>query len=276
MARILSISSQVIRGHVGNSAAVPALQALGHEIWPAMTIILSNHPAYGSTTGLAVEGPTLDAMLSKLEDFGWHRDVDAIVAGYFRSPEQVEVAARHIAIARQVNPALHVLIDPIIGDDPAGLYVPQAVAEAIRDHLLPLADTITPNRFELSWFSGLEIESINDARAARDLVGVDETIVTSFPLRAGVLANLLFTGDELVSAEVPLRPRVPNGTGDLVTSLLLGHRLNGHALPEALARTIAGVDLVLDYTGSRDELNLTAALPHLRDVKPVMLTSPVS
>ena len=46
MARILAISSQVVRGHVGLSAIVPALQRLGHEVLPIPTIILSNHPGH--------------------------------------------------------------------------------------------------------------------------------------------------------------------------------------------------------------------------------------
>ncbi len=54
---------------------------------------------------------------------------------------------------RAAGPA--VLCDPVIGDH-GGLYVPEAVATAIRDRLMPLATLATPNRFELAWLTGTE------------------------------------------------------------------------------------------------------------------------
>ena len=52
--RILSMSSQVAYGPVGNTAAVPALQALGHEVLAVPTVILSNHPGHGAPAVLRV------------------------------------------------------------------------------------------------------------------------------------------------------------------------------------------------------------------------------
>ena len=46
MARILILSSWVAHGHVGLSAAAPALQALGHEVTQLPTTVLSNHPGW--------------------------------------------------------------------------------------------------------------------------------------------------------------------------------------------------------------------------------------
>ena len=48
---LLSIQSHVAYGHVGNSAAVFALQRLGVEVWPIHTVQFSNHPGYGAWTG---------------------------------------------------------------------------------------------------------------------------------------------------------------------------------------------------------------------------------
>ena len=48
---ILSIQSHVAYGHVGNSAAVFALQRLGCEVWPIHTVLFSNHPGHGGFRG---------------------------------------------------------------------------------------------------------------------------------------------------------------------------------------------------------------------------------
>jgi pyridoxine kinase len=51
MARILSISSQTVFSPVGNSAAVPAMQELGHEVLAIPTTLLSNHPGLEGPVG---------------------------------------------------------------------------------------------------------------------------------------------------------------------------------------------------------------------------------
>ena len=53
--RVLSISSQVVWGPVGNSAAVPALQAGGHEVLGLPTITLSAHPGHGPPAGFRTD-----------------------------------------------------------------------------------------------------------------------------------------------------------------------------------------------------------------------------
>jgi len=258
---------------VGNSAAVPALRALGHEVWPLPTIILSNHPAHGATAATAIKPDDLDAMLSRLAEFGWLDELDAVFAGYFRDPGQVAVTARHIESLKRKKPALKTFIDPIIGDDPRGLYVPLPVAEAIRDRLLPLADIIAPNRFELSWLAGMEVENLAQARTAVARLPTPEIIVTSFTQREGVLSNLLITADRVLAAHTRRRPQVPQGTGDLLSSLTLGHWLNGYNISESLGRAVAGIEVVLDATGTRDELALTAALPQLATISPATVES---
>ena len=52
---ILSIQSHVAYGHVGNSAAVFALQRLGIEVWPIHTVQFSNHTGYGAWRGRAFD-----------------------------------------------------------------------------------------------------------------------------------------------------------------------------------------------------------------------------
>ena len=148
MGRVLCISSQTVYGPVGNSAAVPALQALGHEVMALPTVVLSNHPGHGKPVGQATPAPLLEQMLQTLDGLGAFNGLDAVMTGYFANAAQVIAVANQIESLAKLNQALHVLVDPVIGDHGA-LYVAEDVAEAIRDHLLPLATIITPNLFEL-------------------------------------------------------------------------------------------------------------------------------
>ncbi len=47
---------------------------------------------------------------------------------------------------RRADPP-RIVVDPVLGDDPKGLYVPEAVAAELREQLVPLADVVTPNAF---------------------------------------------------------------------------------------------------------------------------------
>ena len=58
----------------------------------------------------------------------------------------------------------------------------------MRDRLAPLADVLTPNRFELGWLTGRSVATLADVRAAAALLtGASHcaALVTSPPLPAG-------------------------------------------------------------------------------------------
>ena len=80
MGRVLAISSQVARGHVGLSAIVPALQALGHEVIALPTILLSNHPGHPRFAGERVAPDLLRRMFDALESNRWLGEIDAVLA----------------------------------------------------------------------------------------------------------------------------------------------------------------------------------------------------
>ena len=151
--QVLSISSQVAYGPVGNSASVPALQAAGFTVSQVPTIILSNHPGLGKPSGVKLPAAELEAILKSLDELGVLDNCIGVMTGYFASADQIQIAAPFIHRMKQKNGSLYVLVDPILGDDDS-LYVAKDVANAIRDELLPLASCITPNRFELAWLTG--------------------------------------------------------------------------------------------------------------------------
>ncbi len=265
--RVLAISSQVVRGHVGLSAIVPALQALSHEVWPIPTILLSNHPGHGRVSGMRVPAEQLDAMLDALDGNGWLRDVDAVVTGYLPSADHVAVAMRAIARTRSHRPRAHVLVDPVLGDDPKGLYIDPAAAAAIRDQLLPLADIVTPNRFELAWLTEQQVTGLQNVVQAAGALRRPAVIVTS-AIVGEAISTVLTTAGQVIVASVPRREHAPHGTGDLLAALVIGHLVSGRPASEALARAVRGVDTVIDASCGHDELQLAGVLTRLAAADP--------
>src|SRR5262245_17253725 len=178
MARVLAISSHVVRGHVGLDAAVPALQWLGHEVWALPTVVVASRPGLGRAVRHELPAPELQRMLAALEADGCWPSLDAVLTGYFVSPDAVVAAAQAVGRIKVANPRVVVLVDPILGDG-GKLYVAQAAAQAIREALLPLATIATPNLFELAWLTGTVPENPDDAVEAAQKLGPATVVVTS-------------------------------------------------------------------------------------------------
>ena len=255
MARVLSISSQVVRGHVGNSAAAFALQRLGHEVWLLPTVILSNHPGHAHVAGTRIEPKVLGEMVAALRRNGWLGEVDAVATGYLPTPGHVAVAVETIETLLADGSRPLILIDPVLGDDPGGLYVAEAAAQAVRDRLLPLADILTPNRFELAWLSGIPVADVAAAAFAAGKLGVPAVLATSIP-GGDRFVNLLWQPHGTALAEVPRLAAVPHGTGDLLAALMLGAMLQGEPAEQAMRRAVAGVAAVIEASAGADELQL--------------------
>ena len=216
MAQVLAISSQVVYGPVGLNCIVPALQSGGHEVLAIPTILLSNHPGHGKPEGRATAPTDLMAMISALEKLGAFKNLDAVITGYFASAEQIEIVA---ALIERLNCKI-VLIDPVLGDH-GKLYVAQAVADAIRDQLLPLATILTPNAFELSWLTGLPTQTPEQAIHAAQSLKIDEVIATSIAKSDRELLTLKIIGEHVEIILSPMEAKVPNGTGDFLSGLYL-------------------------------------------------------
>jgi pyridoxine kinase len=261
MPRVLALSSHVAYGSVGLAAIVPALQALGHEVVALPTIVLSNHPGHACFSGAEVAPATLEQILDSLDANGWLAGVDAVLTGYLPSEAHVEVARSAFARVRAANPSSRLVCDPVLGDEPGGLYIEEAAAAAIAEHLLAVCDLTTPNAFELAWLSGEPVETLEEAVVAARVLGVPSVLATSIPATELRLATLLVGADAAQACFVPRRDTAPHGTGDLLAALYLGHVLNGEAPRTCLARAVAAVEASIALSAGQDELSLAAGAP---------------
>ncbi|MGF9566305.1 pyridoxal kinase PdxY [Neorhizobium sp. JUb45] len=255
---VIVISSHVIRGSVGNRAAVFALETLGFPVWALPTVVLPWHPGHGRSTRIVFSEEEFDKVIDDLIAAPWIGEVKAVLTGYFGHPGQPKAVARLIQALRQKNPDVFYVCDPVMGDL-GGLYIPQATAEAIRDDLIPLASLATPNRYELAWLSGAELGSNAEIMDAAVALGPARMLVTSaVPMMAGGTGNLYLTGKLALLAEHRLIENPPNGLGDLLAAVFLARLLSGMDEEKALQLATASVYEVLARTAKRggDELAL--------------------
>ena len=261
---VLSVQSHVAFGHVGNSAAVLPLQRLGLDVFPVHTVQLAHHPGYGAWRGHQVEAERIEEILSGLREIGALRRCAALLSGYLGQAAVGQPLLRALQMLRRERADALYLCDPVIGDDDAGIFGAAGVPELLRDRLVPAADIITPNRFELAWLAKRDVQDLDAALAAATALrgrGPDVVIATSLPLGAGELGVLAASADGAWLVRTPHRPDVPHGTGDVMSALFLGHYLKGRNLPQALERSVSAMYALIERTLElgADELRLVAA-----------------
>src|SRR5262245_16464130 len=165
---ILSIQSHVVYGHVGNSAAVFALQRLGVEVWPIDTLQLSNHRGYDTARGQVFVPDLVRELVRGLGERGVLTRCDAVLSGYLGAVELGQAMLEAVAAVKRANPDALYGCDPVIGDVARGVYVAAEVAEFIRERAVPAADVVTPNHFELERLTDAPISSLPAALKAID------------------------------------------------------------------------------------------------------------
>ncbi len=257
---IVSISSHVARGSVGNRALSFALERLGFEVWAVPTIILPQHPGHGPAERIALDDNAFAAVLEALLEGGRAREIAGVISGYFASAAQVGATAALVRAIKAERPDALYLCDPVIGDQ-GGLYIDAAIAVAIRDELLPLADASTPNAFECAWLAGATASANPDFAALSQRLPPPVALITSVPaLTRGQIGTLLVTESEAILFQHALLDTPVKGTGDLLAALLLARRLQGLAWPEAAERSLASVLEIVSGTvqAGADELMLAA------------------
>jgi pyridoxine kinase len=259
---ILSISSHVAYGHVGNSAAVFAMRRLGAEVWPVDTVAFSNHPGHGRFTGRVVAPAEVAALVEGIGALGLFARCDGVLSGYVgdagTGPVVVDAATR----VKDANPAALFCCDPVLGDAGAGIYVRAGIPEFMRDRMLPLADILTPNRFELEYLSGRAVATRDDLVAAMRLLlarGPRAILVTSADTTETPrdAADVVACGSSRAwLARAPRLAGAFNGAGDTMAALFLVHYLRSRSVPEALSASVSAIHGVLRRTAEAGEREL--------------------
>ncbi len=261
---ILTIQSQVVYGHVGNSAAAFVLQRLGHDVWQVPTVLYSNHLGKPTFKGRVVPVDQARDLIDGLEDLGALGRTDAILTGYLGSADLAHLAAEIVDRLKARKPELLFVCDPVMGDDGA-LYVKPDLADAIGEVLVPRADILLPNEFELTRLAGHSVrtreEAIGALRGLWDRVRRPKAVIGTGLCDdgdPGHLRCLALDREGPFERAVPRRRIAVSGTGDCFSALYLGRYLVTGDLRDAFAFAVEAMDLIVAATeaAGSDELRI--------------------
>ena len=259
---ILSIQSHVTFGHVGNSAAVFPLQRAGHEVWPVHTVNFSNHTGYGDWGGPMLPASDVTSIIDGIEKRGAFEKIDAILSGYQGGPDIAGAIVDAVTRIKAVNPKALYACDPVMGNAKSGCFVSDEIPPLLRDKVVPVADIITPNQFELGYLTDHEVgtleQTLEAVKAAQE-IGPKTVLVTSVKrpeTPEETIEMLAVDGDRAFIVATPFLPFKRNGSGDVTAALFTGHYVETHDAKLALKRTASSVYDLLHNTYEADSQEL--------------------
>jgi pyridoxine kinase len=274
---VISIQSQVVHGHVGNSAAIFPLQACGIEVAAVPTALLSNHPHYSSMRGEVLNVKLVRDLLRGVEERGLVDTCKVLISGYMGSPEIAVAVIDFVRRAKARNPNLLYLCDPVMGDAGPGFYVEEDLRALFCEGLVPSADIITPNQFELEQLAGRAPATLEGIVAAARGIGPSTVAVTGVRLQDASPQIVQTLAIEPRAAWMVSTPRIscrPSGTGDLFTALFAAALVRGLATEAALGRAVSGVYGVVEETERRQSYEMALIPSADRMLRPHPLFEP--
>jgi pyridoxine kinase len=260
--KILSIQSAVAYGHVGNSAAVFPLQRIGVEVLPVYTVNFSNHTGYGAWRGPLISPDDVRDVILGIEERGVLPQIDVVLSGYQGGEGIADVILDAVARVKAANPGAVYACDPVMGNAKSGCFVAPAIPDLLRDRVVPAADIITPNQFELGYLTDTSPDTLESTLQSVDLVratGPGTVLVTSVerPDRDPETIEMLAVNDAgawlIATRYIPMKA---NGSGDVTAALFTAHYGRTADAADALARTTSSVFDLLERTHASGEREL--------------------
>ncbi|MGZ8363116.1 MAG: bifunctional hydroxymethylpyrimidine kinase/phosphomethylpyrimidine kinase [Caulobacteraceae bacterium] len=269
----LIMSSHVAASRVGAGVQAQALAHFRIEQMVVPTVLFGRHPGWGEPGGAAVPLETFEGVLDGIEANGLFAETDLVITGYFASAAQVRAAGRAIDAVRGAprpedakRPV--VIVDPVMGDVGKGLYVAAEVAQTIVSDLLPRADVITPNTWELDRLTHMQVRDPASAVAAAKVLG--RPVLCTSVMRGNEIGAVYADRNEAwFAAHVNTGP-APRGSGDLLTALFGAAMLEGVPPSHALARAVGGVveTISVAHTWETPELSVIGMGAKIKTASP--------
>lgn len=223
-------------GRCSLTVIIPVLSAMGVQVCPIPTAVLSAHTGYGEFVMHDLTDFTIPA-LEHYKKLG--TDFDCVYSGFLASSEQIDHCLEFFA---SFKGAMKV-VDPVMGDNGKSYqtYTPELCSR--MSELVAVADIITPNLTEAAILLGeefpageIEPEAMKSWLTRLSEMGPQTVVITSVPLKNGGICSVGYEAGRFWKVTGEYVPISYSGSGDMYTSILIGGLLEGDSLPAAMAR----------------------------------------
>ena len=240
-------------GRCSLSVILPTLSAMGVQVCPVPTAILSSHTG---GFGEVVLRDLTDYIAPALEHYKrLGEDFNCVYSGFLASIGQIDHCLEFFA---NYPNALKV-VDPVMGDHGKAYKTFTKELCSRMGELVAIADIITPNTTEAAMLLGEKSDDMefSTQKVKSWLVRLAEKgpkiiVITSVDLADGSKCNVGYDKQHSTFWKVPYEYIPVNypGTGDIFSSVLVGSILKRDSLPIAMNRATSFLELAIKTTYS--------------------------
>lgn len=262
--KILSIQSRLVCGYVGNNIAELAIQLYGLDVIAFPSVLFSTHTGISRIYGSATSKALFDELVEGIKAINVLKDVNNIITGYIGTAEIVESSAQFIKHIKDQYPDRLYICDPVMGDFDQGMYVSEEVEKSISEYLIPLADVMTPNHYELKRLLKSDadtVDSILEAVVANPLLSEKKIIVTGCILKdtpADIIDMLVIQNGHADRISSPKLDIAMVGAGDLFTAIISVQLAKGADLLRATELASESLYRALVYSKERGVMEMNS------------------
>lgn len=236
-------------GRCSLTTAISVISAAGVQVCPVPTAVLSKHTQFPDF----YFHDLTETMPPYLESWG-NIEFDGIYSGFLGSPEQIDITQQFILSHKKKNPAVKVIVDPVMGDR-GRLYATytEEMCRRIRG-LITHSDIITPNITEACFLTGTPYtgEDISSETADRLIRTLSEicggNVVLTGIEKADVMVNMVYDGSAVTFCEIPREKQMFSGTGDIFASVVCAMILKGKTLVQSVNTAGKFISDAINYT----------------------------
>lgn len=159
---------------------------------------------------------------------------DALKTGMLYSADFIQVIAETIREYSLDN----LVIDPVTVSSTGVMLIEEGVLDALKQYLFPLAKVITPNTYEASVLTGIDIKDVKDLKEAAVKLreyGPENVIITGGHLH-GRAEDFLFDGKDFMTLENDRLEGEYHGTGCVFSSAVTACLALGYDAKESFVK----------------------------------------
>lgn len=224
-------------GRVSLTEALPIMSAMGVEVCPLPTAVLSTHTYEFKDYTLCDLTDEMEKIVSHWEKIGV--EFDAVYSGYMSSARQIEITSEFMKA--QQNKGAIIIVDPVMGDnallDVKTVYSDRMyeLIDGMRD-MCSFADVITPNLTEACLLldceypkNPLSCDEIRGFLKRLSELGPRIIAITSVMDSPESMCVALYDreNDKMCKIDCGYVSRPFHGTGDIYTSVFTGALMQG-------------------------------------------------
>ena len=230
--KVLTIAGSDSGGGAGIQADLKTFSAIGCFGMSVITALTAQNTQGVKAIHAVPPAFTVEQIEAVLSDIG----ADAIKIGMLYSAELIEAVAQEL----KKHGARKIVLDPVMVAQSGDKLLQDNAIEAIKTHLMPLADVVTPNIPEASVLCGRPLTQRSDIESAAEALakyGSRSILIKGGHGDERKSTDLLFlTGEgRFVSLEADrIETRNNHGTGCTLSSAIASYMAKGKDIEEAV------------------------------------------